>query len=468
MTIFVGHSNTGKSYLAMLIYATNKVLLGSDIAMRSIERIEEQKSRKFINFMANIGKSDTHDINEIKSFFEETMQVFREAWRDEIMRCFGENAENLIEKEEFSCVLSNSKSGLSIDLTNPASSVDKIPQKLLLTIYKHIRRDYKKYSARYDNITPKDDDADRLMRPYEYYKMLGEIWQQFLKVLYGDRVPRTSHYLPAIRGGIMQSHRTLASAVIRRASRVGIERDIYDNNNIPLFNGVLADFMVRLIDIGGGGRNRRIGRGRRNPSRNPKFRRIDEYMESKILLGKVEYRKSETGYPDFIYSPASGSELPLMNASSSVSELAPVALFIRHYLGIGDCFILEEPEAHLHPSAQKLIAKVLVRLVDAGVYVLITTHSDIILDQIANCVRTAAINGGDRKGVASSDMPAMAKDSCSAYLFKNPASHKGKRPAVESVRFDKEVGFMTKDHLAVESDLYNETIMLLEEEDNVA
>ena len=459
MTIFVGHSNTGKSYLAMLIYATNKVLLGSDIEMRSIERIEEQKSRKYITFMSNIGKSKEDDLNEIKSFFGELMQDFREAWRDEIMRCFGESAENLIEKKEFSCVLSNSKSGLSIDLTNPASSVDKIPQELLLTIYKHIRRDYKKYSARYDNITPKDDDADRLMGPYGYYDMLIEIWRQFLKVLYGDRVPRTSHYLPAIRGGIMQSHRTLASAVIRRASRVGIERDTYDNNNIPLFNGVLADFMVKLIDIGG---------GRRKRHETLRLRHIDEYMESKILLGKVEYRKSETGYPDFIYSPASGSELPLMNASSSVSELAPVALFIRHHLGTRDCFILEEPEAHLHPSAQKLIAKVLVRLVDAGVYVLITTHSDIILDQIANCVRTAAINGGDRKGVAQSDMPAMAKDSCSAYLFKNPASPKGKRPAVESVRFDKEVGFMTKDHLAVESDLYNETIMLLEEEDNVA
>ena len=67
-------------------------------------------------------------------------------------------------------------------------------------------------------------------------------------------------------------------------------------------------------------------------------------------------------------------KLSLMNASSSVSELAPIVLFIRDYLKEGDFFIVEEPEAHLHPEAQLLIADALAQLVNAGVYV-ISYHS---------------------------------------------------------------------------------------------
>ena len=49
-----------------------------------------------------------------------------------------------------------------------------------------------------------------------------------------------------------------------------------------------------------------------------------------------------------------------------------------------DTLIIEEPEAHLHPGAQADMAVILARLVRAGVRVIVTTHSDWLLQEISN------------------------------------------------------------------------------------
>ena len=55
----------------------------------------------------------------------------------------------------------------------------------------------------------------------------------------------------------------------------------------------------------------------------------------------------------FSYQPQGwGEDLPLMNTSSMVSELAPVVLYLRHIVQPGDVLIIEEPESHLHPAMQ--------------------------------------------------------------------------------------------------------------------
>jgi ABC-type cobalamin transport system ATPase subunit len=44
--------------------------------------------------------------------------------------------------------------------------------------------------------------------------------------------------------------------------------------------------------------------------------------------------------------------------------------------------ILEEPEAHLHLAAQRVLAQALVMVLNAGVKVIVTTHSDVFVQEL--------------------------------------------------------------------------------------
>ena len=82
-------------------------------------------------------------------------------------------------------------------------------------------------------------------------------------------------------------------------------------------------------------------------------------------------------YPNFAYRPHGWKEdLALANASSMVSELAPIVLYLRYMIKPGNVLIVEEPESHLHPAMQVTFTRQLAALVEAGIRVIVTTHSE--------------------------------------------------------------------------------------------
>lgn len=86
--------------------------------------------------------------------------------------------------------------------------------------------------------------------------------------------------------------------------------------------------------------------------------------------------------------------LPIYLASSSVKSLVLVDLFINHIAQPNEILIIDEPELNLHPDNQVKIARLVARLVNAGVKVLVTTHSDYFLREINNLITLGST--GDR------------------------------------------------------------------------
>lgn len=82
-----------------------------------------------------------------------------------------------------------------------------------------------------------------------------------------------------------------------------------------------------------------------------------------------------------IYYVPKGSKnkLTMSESSSVVRSLLDFGFYLRHILKPGDLLIMDEPEMSLHPTNQRLLTRLLARLVNAGVKVFLTTHSDYIL-----------------------------------------------------------------------------------------
>lgn len=76
--------------------------------------------------------------------------------------------------------------------------------------------------------------------------------------------------------------------------------------------------------------------------------------------------------------------VPIHMASSAIKSLALIELYIRSLASQGDLLIIDEPEQNLHLSNQAKIAALISKLVNAGIKVLITTHSDTILRELNN------------------------------------------------------------------------------------
>jgi ABC-type lipoprotein export system ATPase subunit len=84
----------------------------------------------------------------------------------------------------------------------------------------------------------------------------------------------------------------------------------------------------------------------------------------------------------FAPKSAKGVYLRMPESSSSVRSLVHLSYYLKHKAKKGDLLIIDEPELNLHPANQRKLARLLVRLVNAGIKVLATTHSDYIGKEI--------------------------------------------------------------------------------------
>jgi len=165
-------------------------------------------------------------------------------------------------------------------------------------------------------------------------------------------------YIPAARTGLMLARKTLMAGLLQTMNLDG------GDQKVSALPSPVVDFLQWLNFI-------------EDDEEQDGFK-IANYIEDNILEGRITTGENE----EFIYSPnGTDLNLPFHASSSLVTELAPFVSFLKSGLH-GTTLIFEEPEAHLHLGAQKILARALVRLVNSGVQVIITTHGDTLLQQI--------------------------------------------------------------------------------------
>lgn len=430
LTIFVGESNTGKTYLATLIYAFNRVFEGisrvpfpeSIISLLKQSRYKDKvglddDTYEMLSKLNTVGRTFLYEdlpkwlCSHVFNILNET-----DVFTNQLKSCF--NLESITDIRRFT------NNNLSVSLEVEGRN-------------QHFWN-FKMQSLGSDTKIEGTVNSELILKPsqQEVYKKNMDL-EDFKSLL---RLPKDSqsitYFLPAAKKGIMETHGIITSSLVDRATHGGIDHTT-ENTMLTV---ILADFLKHIINYG------------QHDKTSGKIIEIAKALENDVLRGEIEVRKpAGIGYPQFLFRPKHAEQVLRMSQSSSmVSELAPLVLFLRGIVKPGDTLIIEEPESHLHPKAQTQIAITLARLVRTGVRVIITTHSDWLLQEIGNLIREGEL----KKQELTTGIPHwLSKEEVGAWWFHTD------RPVVE-IPFDRIEGIEPRDYEDVADGLYNTFVEL--------
>ena len=472
LTVFVGPSNTGKSYLAILIYALHRFVnagafgrLPREMESRNLSEEDARALAAWIDSLNERMDKDSDDFNirvpdSIRFMVQPAMENLGELvsyLNLEVARCFGvENAAALIRHGNGDEMDVRLRIPVSENPTGPIEyglTVKPDKAKLALSIPDDAPLHISRANAdiwRSDLMQVRSMlDANEPDQRKWSASALAEYVTQIIEDSIIGPLSRPAHYLPADRTGVMHAHRLAVGSLIARAPYAGLQRD----EPLPLLSGVLADFLGELTQMGGPQNPMtQFRQGRRD--QNNGARKLAKTLESEILGGAVNIRQSPTGYPSFYYQPDGWErELPLMNVSSMVSEIAPVALYLRHVVSEGDTLIIEEPESHLHPALQVEFVRQLAAVARSGVRVMITTHSEWVMDELINLVRLSELEPDERPPVGGANY-AISHEQLGMWKFER--GENGRGSAVKEIAFEEEIGNFRSGFSEVAEGTYND------------
>jgi len=219
---------------------------------------------------------------------------------------------------------------------------------------------------------------------------------------------------------MIQGYLKIAASIVELVTRPQIA---FRGFTFPPLTGPIGEFINNLLLLGE--KFPPLRRFRRRlfiptdmvrPFKYSAFRGHAERLEKKILGGEIAIKKEA---PMEILYTVGNNQLSLPRVSSSVSELAPLVLYLKHYVELGGILIIEEPESHLHPSAVRELAKILASLANEGVKLIITSHSDWLLSQISNLIAANKLNDVELHDKHLSRAEALAPDNVAIFLSKS-------------------------------------------------
>lgn len=237
-----------------------------------------------------------------------------------------------------------------------------------------------------------DKNSSALRRVYE--ELECNVLQDAISALRA-----ASRYFPAGRAGMLQAHGAMQARIASSAPYVGTE-----STRAERLPGIASDFVSGMIEM---------------RPQHGECRDLGEEMENDVLGGRVDLKPSVAGaVPELAYKRRLGASVPVRLASSAIPELAPLTLYLKHKGRANDMLVVEEPEARLHPSSQRLLARHLVRLVKSGISVIVTTHSAILLEVVSQCLLSSKMSPKNRKRVIGDENLCLGIDEVAPHLFR--------------------------------------------------
>jgi predicted ATPase len=376
LTVFVGPNNTGKSYAARLVYSILRSLSSDTFFDRFENDIRKRLNIKLKNAG---GRTDEYSIAISAVPSSKALEV---EVGPRIAHDFLAGLETLVREGAKECRLQIAAGAVRTTLVFSKDDFHcSAPSAHKLTL-------------RFRPVVGLDDPCsivgagDQLEVHVE--KTLYDSPSSFIyyisKSLSEHQMPSIMDvfYLPAPRSGMLQLLKPFFASFIRSLS------DLSDNKKVYM-TGILTAFFSNIIEC--------------QPDRTCLYAGVAQDLEKDMLHGEVII-KHTLSVPEIKFKQ-NGREFSMEESSSTVSEMAPLILYLKHIVEDRSLLVIEEPEAHLHPVNQVIFARCVARLVNRGLNVLLTTHSPFLLEELSHLLEASRFTPRQRE-----DRLQYRKDEC--------------------------------------------------------
>jgi len=152
-------------------------------------------------------------------------------------------------------------------------------------------------------------------------------------------------------------------------------------------------------------------------------------------------------------------QIPVSEGSSQVASQVEFNFYLKCLAKKDDILLIDEPEQYLHPANQRKMARLFVRLIKAGIKVLVTTHSDYLIKELNHLILLG--NGFEDKDEIMKKYQYTEKDVLDKSLVKAYAAENHTLfplliddMGIEASHFDQEIDEMNR--------MYNDMTVTME------
>jgi ABC-type dipeptide/oligopeptide/nickel transport system ATPase component len=355
LTVIIGPNNTSKTYVAYSVYGLWKggrehaPVVSDHIEFKhTSNRVSTVVDHKFLNVIAQY-------LNEIPEPFRKNLAAY-----------FQDTSGRLFSNTHFAVSTTVEE---AFDAVNSAINV----------IAKQYRRPAKitDNQAEFDTSDLGKEGARRLTRSFSEAVILGLFPRPYL--------------MPAERNAFIITYKMLATRrfrILRDAQRAMVQHAKINQRQIELlreqgdlrYPTPIEDFLDFLADVELSDHSN--GHRKEGPIA-ALARLIEDSIQNKHA---TRFAPTSLGGHEIKVDITKALSIDLYNASSSIKQLAPLLLYLRHRAQPNDLLIIDEPEMNLHPESQAKLLEALGILVNLGVHVLLTTHSPYFMAHLNNIV----------------------------------------------------------------------------------
>jgi predicted ATPase len=403
LNIFIGRNSEGKSYLAYLIWALLSVEPDWN-KLRELfdEFVPNEFIRKVIEKDKELrGKMENKEyVDELRAINEQLAMKFK-ALIMEVFRRFddiwGRNLEKLL------------KDTFLVDNLSELLRVGKDKAKLVICDDKcknriNIEINDGKLKSWIDN-----DVFEILEENVHVTTTVGKpiylsiLYEEYTYDVFFTENYQTVEVIPIISMWLFDEYTPYLTTFIAPDGRTGLVRSIEAYNYALIsskvtINEVDRAFMRDFVSL-------------YPETKNEEINRIAYFLEKKLDVGFSLRRE----LPRYIVKVGK-LEIPLQRAPSGYRELAPIIYVMKHKLDKGHVIFIEEPEAHLHPDVQIIVTRALAGL-SKYCYVIVTTHSIAILDEVNNLLRVSKLSSETKKKYGYEDWEGIEPNNIKIFLI---------------------------------------------------